>query len=406
MNVSDIPPFLPPSPKFKYQIKSTLMPGLHVYNSTPTRLRHPNTPTRHLSFERRTHRPRTIMATGLAPALPSLAACLLLALLSATVPRALAFTAPGAGLAGPSPRVRGPRGTPRSVLQQQQQQRGRQRPCSPLSTTGLHAESRPDVVVISPPGGIGEIASVESAKLGASVRWFVVSLPSVAGGGGGTEVKLSSATVDAISAAGGTFELAGATADSLVGTDGAPGSALGGVDSWTGGSSSLLVTYDGSDEEADRVQRGMTAEARETTALTSAFLRSSIRVAARRAAGACSAGATSVLVLGSDEDVNVEEKKEKGLLGNLFGGDVVEMPVTLDEAVGGSTVTVRCGELFGAAESSVSSLSSFHGSFCKPFFFQLKLNHALNPSHLTNCSPNLRSPNRRRSWEGRDAIPS
>jgi len=317
------------------------------------------------------------MATGLAPALPSLAACLLLALLSATVPRALAFTAPGAGLAGSSPRVRGPRGTSRSSLQQQQQRR--QRPASPRSTTGLHAESQPDVVVISPPGGIGEIASVESAKLGASVRWFVVSLPSATAGGGGTEVKLSSATVDAISAAGGTFELAGATADSLVGTDGAPGSALGGVDSWTGGSSSLLVTYDGSDEEADRVQRGMTAEARETTTLTSAFLRSSIRVAARRAAGACSAGATSVLVLGSDEDVNVEEKKEKGLLGNLFGGDVVEMPVTLDEAVGGSTVTVRCGELFGAAESSVSFSLFLPRLFLQTFFFPTQTQSRLEP---------------------------
>ena len=285
------------------------------------------------------------MATGLAPTLPSLAVCLLLALLSGAAPPASAFTAPDTSLLGPSPRVRGPRGTSQSSLQQQQQRR----PASPLSTR-LHAE-KPDVVVISPPGGIGEIASVESAKLGASVRWFVVSLPSAAGG---NEVKLSSATVDAISSGGGSFELAGAAADSLIGTDGAPGSALGSIDSWTAGSSSLLVTYDGCVEEANRVQRGMTAEQRETTKLTSNFLKNSIRVAARQAAEACSTGATSVLVLGGDEDVDVEEKQEKGLLGSLFGGDVMDVPMTLDEAVGGSTVTVRCGELFGAAESSVS----------------------------------------------------
>ena len=225
------------------------------------------------------------------------------------------------------------------------------------------------MVVISPPGGIGEIASVESAKLGASVRWFVVSLPSAAGG---NEVKLSSATVDAISSGGGSFELAGAAADSLIGTDGAPGSALGSIDSWTAGSSSLLVTYDGCVEEANRVQRGMTAEQRETTKLASNFLKNSIRVAARQAAEACSTGATSVLVLGGDEDVDVEEKQEKGLLGSLFGGDVMDVPMTLDEAVGGSTVTVRCGELFGAAESSVSlSLSS----------------QTTHPSHLMLCSP-------------------
>ncbi|EJK61450.1 hypothetical protein THAOC_18062 [Thalassiosira oceanica] len=323
------------------------------------------------------------MATGFAPTLPSLAVCLLLALLSVTAPPALAFTAPDTSLLGPSPRVRGPRGTSQSSLQQQQQ-RG-QRPASPLSTR-LHAE-KPDVVVISPPGGIGEIASVESAKLGASVRWFVVSLPSTTAGG--NAVKLSSATVDAISSGGGSFELAGAAADSLIGTDGAPGSALGSIDSWTAGSSSLLVTYDGCVEEAERVQRGMTAEQRETTKLTSNFLKNSIRVAARQAAEACSAGATSVLVLGGDEDVNVEEKKEKGLLGSLFGGEVMEVPTTLDEAVGGSTVTVRCGELFGAAESSPESSPFVGGPRRDPIVREMYTQRSVRVDPTVSTSGNV-----------------
>ena len=52
--------------------------------------------------------------------------------------------------------------------------------------SSLAASSRrPDVVVISPPGGIGEITCVQAARLGGCVKWFVVSAPSPTTPGGG-----------------------------------------------------------------------------------------------------------------------------------------------------------------------------------------------------------------------------
>mmetsp|Transcript_17009 Transcript_17009/g.27629 ORF Transcript_17009/g.27629 Transcript_17009/m.27629 type:complete len:139 (+) Transcript_17009:76-492(+) len=80
------------------------------------------------------------------------------------------------------------------------------------SASSLFATSQPDVVVISPPGGIGEIASIEAARLGGSVKWFVISAPSSTS----SPIALTAETLAAIEKAGGSMELAGATANNLL----------------------------------------------------------------------------------------------------------------------------------------------------------------------------------------------
>lgn len=235
------------------------------------------------------------------------------------------------------------------------------------------ASSSPDVVVISPPGGVGEIASVEAARLGGSVRWFVVSAPDAPARGGG--VALSSGTLAAVAKAGGSVELAGAPADALLAPPGpgdAPGTngALAAVADWCGGNpGSVICTYDGADAEAVRADRArapsslaeMDKKADPKEAENA--IRDGVLVAAREAAGRMSRGGRRVAVLAAGEEADYdggEEGDEEGegvggLLAGLFGGDgAVEVPASMDKALGGATAVLRHGELFGAAESSVS----------------------------------------------------
>ena len=118
-------------------------------------------------------------------------------------------------------------------------------------------DNQKSIAIISPPGGIGEITAVRAAEMGASVRWFVVTPPPPPSGsstfsldafpkipwfGGdnndddkrktntGKEkentaastasvVRFSAYTLASIQAAGGSIELAGASADALLSDD-------------------------------------------------------------------------------------------------------------------------------------------------------------------------------------------
>eukprot|EP00548_Thalassiothrix_antarctica_P008425 CAMPEP_0194134416 /NCGR_PEP_ID=MMETSP0152-20130528/4503_1 /TAXON_ID=1049557 /ORGANISM="Thalassiothrix antarctica, Strain L6-D1" /LENGTH=653 /DNA_ID=CAMNT_0038830143 /DNA_START=334 /DNA_END=2295 /DNA_ORIENTATION=- len=69
------------------------------------------------------------------------------------------------------------------------------------------------LVVVSPPGGVGEVAAVEAARLGSRVKWFVVS-SSI--NSASISVKLSSMTLSEISKRGGSVQIAGAQDADLV----------------------------------------------------------------------------------------------------------------------------------------------------------------------------------------------
>lgn len=242
------------------------------------------------------------------------------------------------------------------------------------STTALAAASSPDLVVISPPGGIGEITSIEAARLGGSVKWFVVSAPEGSSSVPGTKLALTAETLAAIEKSGGALDLAGATADSLLaqpdeGSGSNTNGALNAMASWCGSGSAsgnsgktIICTYDGADEEKLRLDRTKSAEERDASANDEVeLIRSGVRVAAREAVRGGSGKTIALLAAGEElSDGDDEEEKGPGFLAGLFGGNVLEVPETLGEAMKGTSAVMRYGELFGAPESSPES-SPFMG---------------------------------------------
>ncbi|KAL7428051.1 hypothetical protein ACHAXH_003897 [Discostella pseudostelligera] len=256
------------------------------------------------------------------------------------------------------------------------------------------------VVVISPPGGIGEMTSIEAARLGGSVKWFVVSPPSTttttttAAASASSEsssvkqvVSLTSDTLTAIQSSGGSLELAGASADSLLqqqipdnnngrSTSSSSNSALTAMAAWCANSKCIISTYDNGSSMNNKDNEIMMEET---------MIRAAIRLATKEAVGnmqPTTASTTSnggskknviaILPTGVEEVVesmassdNNNNKGEAsgggGLFGiDLFGGKKDEplVPTTLMNA--GGSIVIRYGELFGAPESSPES-SPFMG---------------------------------------------
>jgi len=167
--------------------------------------------------------------------------------------------------------------------------------------------------------------------------------------------------LSAIEKAGGSIELAGANADSLLVNSDDGNSAASAVSTWCRGTKAILCTYDGAEEEKRRSDLAKSADERGGN--EDKMIRSSIRVAAREAVGVAGAGVSKIAILSAGEEIGddeVTEQKGKGFLGGLFGGNAVEIPDTMSEAMQGATAIVRHGELFGAPESSPES-SPFMG---------------------------------------------
>jgi hypothetical protein len=214
------------------------------------------------------------------------------------------------------------------------------------------SEASKKIIVVSPPGGVGEVAAVSAAKMGNSVRWFVVSGSddAAAASGSGSSVSLPSSVLDAIATAGGTIELAGADASSLLLPPDDASSAIGAVSKWCGSADGLVCTYDGA-------ASGMAdAEASETVL-------NAVKVASREAAGSVAkSGRVAILPAPTATDAEDEEEEKAGGGGGLFesllGGSSVDIPSTLEGAIGDRSIKVtklRHGELFGIPESSVRS---------------------------------------------------
>lgn len=218
-----------------------------------------------------------------------------------------------------------------------------------MSSESAASAASKKIVVVSPPGGLGEVAAVSAAKLGNSVRWFVVSGSDDAAAA--SSVSLPSSVLDAIAGAGGTIELAGADASSLLLPPDDASSAIGAVSKWCGAADGLVCTYDGAaDETAD-------ADAEATDTVMNA-----VKVASREAAGSVAkSGRVAVLPAPTAADAEDDGEQEAGGAGGLFqsllGGSSVDVPSTLEGAIGDGSIKVtklRHGDLFGIPESSVS----------------------------------------------------
>mmetsp|Transcript_408 Transcript_408/g.572 ORF Transcript_408/g.572 Transcript_408/m.572 type:complete len:593 (-) Transcript_408:12-1790(-) len=90
---------------------------------------------------------------------------------------------------------------------------GRIRASSSIMRMSSSSDAVESVVVVSPPGGVGEVTAVESAKLGKQVSWFVVSSQDAKSSG---TIALASATLQEIQKKGGSVQIAGANAQALV----------------------------------------------------------------------------------------------------------------------------------------------------------------------------------------------
>lgn len=213
------------------------------------------------------------------------------------------------------------------------------------------------LVVISPPGGIGEISAVNAAKKGSSVRWFVITPPLYE-----ETISLSSQTLQSIQNLGGKIELAGAKADSLLVPVDDSSSAIGAVSKWCQGSDGLICTFDGVDQTITTMESQLGAKKLDTKEVEKfrTNMVDAIKVAAKEA-GMITSGMKIAVVAADDIDTNGDDEKEEsgGFLGGILAKKV-QVPKSLTKALSyGSIknlVTLRYGELFGMPESSVRLL--------------------------------------------------
>lgn len=154
------------------------------------------------------------------------------------------------------------------------------------------------------------------------------------------------------------MELAGAQADTLLLSADDADSSLKAVSTWCGSADGVICVMDGVEEaiaalNAERSGKGMDYNEIENTrnAMVDA-----IKVAAKEASGSASGMKVAVLPAALDDDVEEGEGEEDGagFLGGLLKGNKVEVPSSLNSALGRNSVaTLRHGELFGVPESSV-----------------------------------------------------
>jgi hypothetical protein len=208
------------------------------------------------------------------------------------------------------------------------------------SSAGTGDTRQKSVVVISPPGGVGEVAAVKAAAMGSAVRWFVVGQNTVA-----TAVVLAQEALDSIAAAGGSVELASVDAASLLLPMDDPATALTAVASWCGAADAMVCTFDGVEM----------AEPIKDVEDPVGDWKNAIKVAAKEASGAVKG--QKLAILSASEEVTSEEEGGGigGFVGNLFGGSKVEIPASLPAAMAAdaaSVILLRHGQLFGLPESS------------------------------------------------------
>jgi len=153
---------------------------------------------------------------------------------------------------------------------------------------------------------------------------------------------------------GGTVELAGAEADTLLLPVDDESSAVRAVSTWCSAADGVICVTDGVEQSIAALNSQPGAKPMDYSELqkTTKIMMDAIKVAAKEASG--SSSGVKVAVLPADMEAGGEEKSGPGLLQGLLGGNKVEIPASLNAAMGGNNLAVlRYGELFGLPESSV-----------------------------------------------------
>jgi hypothetical protein len=224
---------------------------------------------------------------------------------------------------------------------------------SAAAAAASKSAAKASIVIVSPPGGVGEVAAVESACLGSTVRWFVVSDETSA------SVTLAPEMLQQIQDAGGSLDLAGATVEDLTANVG--GEALQAVSKWCGAAvpTGLICTYDGCGEGGE--EGSAASETRDEYI-------AALRLAAQQAAKGVMAGGPKVAILAANQDLNTDGKEESDSVFSKVAGlfrDSPTIPPTMERALLGdnnnesdsdgsnnNVYVLRHGELFGLPESS------------------------------------------------------
>jgi hypothetical protein len=218
----------------------------------------------------------------------------------------------------------------------------------PFSTLRLIAEPTAlaaSLVVVSPPGGVGEVTAVKAAEMGSSVRWFVVAQEATG------QVVLSQEALDSIAAAGGSVQLAGADVPSLLLSIEESGSAVQGVSAWCGPADAFVCTFDGVEQKFAKKRK---LDEEDPTI----GWKNAIKVAAREGAKLVSGTKIVILSTSDSEDMmsaqnDVEKQGIISMVGDFFSSKA-NIPSTLAEAISsdGSVLKLRHGQIFGMPESS------------------------------------------------------
>lgn len=231
------------------------------------------------------------------------------------------------------------------------------------------------IVVISPPGGLGEITAVSAGKLGASVKWFVVS-PS--GSQASAEVPLSTSSLEEVEMVSGSIELAGSDSASLVISKDEAGSAIPAVGAWCnslGTIDCIVCTLDGI--ESAILSSDLVIMTKEEIEAERGRLLDAVKIATREASS--SAGLVKKLALipanaeemkkSADDDDDENGEGFGGIVGSFFGSKSEPVPKGLRDALGREGVNVlRHGELLGLADSAPNASPFLGGPRRDPVF--------------------------------------
>ena len=212
----------------------------------------------------------------------------------------------------------------------------------------LYMSSSGNMVVISPPGGIGEVAAYSAAKMGSSVRWFVISPPS------------STSPITLSPEIAGDIQVASAEANTLLLPKDDSSSAISAVSTWCSNADGVICVVDGVEQAIQALSNGIDGQklldfSEKENMKNEMF--NAIKVAAKEASGVASSSGMKIAVVPADMDNEIEEEKSEksGFLDGILGGSKVEVPFSMISALGSNNVaTLRYGDLFGVPETSVS----------------------------------------------------
>jgi hypothetical protein len=262
---------------------------------------------------------------------------------------------------------------------------------SPLSESEPYSKKR-SVLVISPPGGIGEVTAVKVAQQGHDVRWLVIKSSSSSNGNIDTAtpsssrrniqqqdtqqavVTLSQDILSEIANVGGTLQFAGTDTTSVL-----DGSSLSAITTWSSSTDTLICTIDGVEQGTSVVpiSQQLASKKRQTPQEDVALLewKKAIYVATREISDAVGAMNVKIAILSATEDNtdldNETTNSNNNILDpitNLFtgggggGGSQQNVPTSLIDAMtvpsrsqnrNANIVKLRHGQLFGIPESSV-----------------------------------------------------